>query len=164
MGERGSSSGRAGTVGAEQTTEYKYEQIIGNGRSTRSQLDSATTLQQVEEIRNKMQNVISSDKTLDKQDKVAFKDATERRVQEATVRVSPVSNKKEMVSFIKQQIGIDISKYIEDKAGHPRTYLGIHIEKMPKTEQVKLRNLMQKKGVRIGDNGGLGYTLHYIKK
>lgn len=68
-----------------------------------------------------------------------------------------------MVSFIKNQIGVDISKYIEDRAGHPRTYLGIHIEDMPKSEQTKLRNLMQKKGVRIGENGGLGYTLHYIK-
>ena len=131
--------------GAEQTSEYKYEQIIGNGRTTKSKLDDATTLQQVEEIKNEMQKVISSDKTLDKQSRFSLVDAVERRVQEATIRVSPVSNKKEMISFIKQQIGIDISKYIEDKAGHPRTYLGIHIEEMPKPEQIRLRNLMQKK-------------------
>lgn len=116
------------------------------------------------EINSKMQNIISSDETLDKQGKIAFQDATKVRVDEAIIRVTPVSNKKEMINFIKQQTNIDISKYIEDKAGHPKTYLGVHIEDMPEKQQKILRTLMEKKGVHIGFNGGFGYVLYYIKK
>lgn len=160
---RASASGAGSASGAESTSEYKFEQIIGNGRTTRSELDNAKSLDEVMQIQSKMQGIIQGDKSLDNQGRVALTDSMKRRVEDATVRVSPVGNKKQMVDFIKQQINVDISKYIEDKAGHPRTYLGIHLEKMHKQEQMRLRNLMQKKGVRIGDNGGLGYTLHYIK-
>lgn len=149
--------------GAEKTVEYKFQSIIGNGRTVQSELDKATTLQEVEQIKSKMQSIIASDKVLDKQGRITLTGATDRRVEDAKIRVSPVRNKKEMVAFIKSQIGVDITKYIEPNAGHPRSYLGIHLKDMPKNEQIRLKNLMQKKGVRIGENGGLGSTLHYIK-
>lgn len=168
MGGGGSSSGKAGgggatARGAEQTSEYKYQQIIGNGRTAASELDSAKTIEEVKQAQEKMLSIIQNDSSLDQQGKIAYTEATKRRIQEATIRVSPVSNKSQMINFIKQQINIDISNYVENKAGHPRTYLGIHLEKMPKHEEMRLRNLMQEKGVKIGYNGGLGYTLHYIK-
>ena len=157
-------SGAGGGGGAEQTAEYKYERLIGNGRTGRSELDNAETVEQVRQIESTMKNIIQQDRSLDKQGKTTLNGATERRVDEAVVRVSPVSNRKEMVSFIKQQVGVDITPYIEERAGHPRSYLGFHLEKMPKAEQTKVKYIAQKKGIRIENNGGFGSTLTYIKK
>lgn len=167
-GSSGIGGGGGGTAktnnGAERTAEYAYEKLIGNGRTVRSELDRATTSEEVARIENKAKAVINNDKSIDKQGKTALIDATNRRVNEANVRVAPVSNKKEMTSFIKEQVGVDITPYIEERAGHPRSYLGVHLEDMPKAQETKVRNLMQKKGVRIEYNGGFGYTLTYIKK
>lgn len=77
---------------------------------------------------------------------------------------SRMTNREDMVAFIKEQTNIDISSYIEEKAGHPRTYLGVHLEKMPINQQNEIKNLMYQKGVTIGDNGGYGYALYYKKK
>lgn len=76
---------------------------------------------------------------------------------------SRMTNRNDMVAFIKEQTNIDISNYIEERAGHSRTYLGVHLEKMPINQQNEIKNLMAQKGVMVGDNGGYGYALYYKK-
>lgn len=73
MGGRGSSSGSGGggggaaARGAEQTSEYKYQQIIGNGRTAASELDNAKTIEEVKQAQEKMLSIIQNDSSLGQQ-------------------------------------------------------------------------------------------------
>lgn len=74
-----------------------------------------------------------------------------------------LTNKKDMISYIKKQTNIDISNYIEEKTSKSRTYLGVHLEKMPINQKNTIKYLMAQKGVRIEDNGGYGNAIYYKK-
>lgn len=92
---------RFGKNGAEQTTQYKFTSIIGTWRSTgMSELDKANSIAEVRDIEKRMKSIIQNDSTLDQQGKITFNSSTDRRVNEAVARVSPVSNRKEMTAFI----------------------------------------------------------------
>ena len=77
---------------------------------------------------------------------------------------SRLTNRKDMIAYIKEQTNIDVSNYIEERAGHPRIYLGVHLEKMPINERNTIKNLMYQKGVKFEDNGGFGSAIYYKKK
>ena len=76
-----------------------------------------------------------------------------------------LSNKKLLVNYVKKQTGVDLTNYIEPKAAHPRTGLGVHLEKMPKNAANQVRDVLRSygKNISIGDNGGLGSFIYYEK-
>lgn len=76
-----------------------------------------------------------------------------------------LSNKKTLVDYVKTQTGVDLTNYIEPKAAHPRTGLGVHLEKMPKNAANQVRDVLRRygKNISIGDNGGLGSFIYYEK-
>ncbi len=71
---------------------------------------------------------------------------------------------KERLDSIKEQTNIDVSNYVEEKTSKSRTYLGVHLEKMPINQRNTIKRLMAQKGVRIEDNGGYGNAIYYKKK
>lgn len=77
---------------------------------------------------------------------------------------SRLTNKKDMISYIKEQTNIDISNYVEEKTSRSRTYWGVHLERMPINQKNTIKNLIAQKGVRIEDNGGYGNAIYYKKK
>lgn len=100
-----------------------------------------------------------------------FKNATTKEEAYAIMREgmkennknSRLTNRKDMISYIKEQTNIDISNYVEEKTSKSRTYLGVHLEKMPINQRNTIRTLMAQKGVRIEDNGGYGNAIYYKK-
>lgn len=82
------------------------------------------------------------------------------------------SNKysEKLLSFIKDQIGIDLAPLVHEKQTKPNTYLAVDMEAdyfNPSKEYRLLRDLETKyKGgyFTIADNGGLGIALMYGPK
>lgn len=77
---------------------------------------------------------------------------------------SRLTNKNDMIDYIKEQTNIDVSKYVEKSTQKSRTYLGIHLEEMPINQRNTIKNLMYQKGVRVEENGGLGSAIYYKKR
>lgn len=78
-----------------------------------------------------------------------------------------LSNREGLINYIKQQINVDISPYIEERTRNPKTYLGVHLEKMPQNDRNSIKNLLQNSynnNIRIEYNGGLGYAIYYKKE
>jgi len=90
--------------------------------------------------------------------------AIAREGMKENVSKSRLTNKKDMIAYIKEQTNIDVSKYVEESTSKSRTYLGVHLEKMPINQKNTIRMLMAQKGVRIEDNGGYGNAIYYKKK
>lgn len=99
--------------------------------------------------------------------KSLFRDIKTQQKPDVRVRASNVKldNKKNIIDFVKQQTNLDMSKYLEEKVSRSRTYLGVHLEDMNRNDRNEvIRLLRDKKGLRIGDNGGYGYAIYYKKK
>lgn len=73
---------------------------------------------------------------------------------------------KEFIQYIKYQIDVDISPYI-DLNYSARDYLNINFEKIPYNEQRRIMSLSFAYGAKrfkISDNGGLGKAFHVLKQ
>lgn len=75
-----------------------------------------------------------------------------------------LKNKKDIIDFVRHQLNIDLSPYLDEAAARSRTYLGVHLEKMCRSDRDKVMQLLRyKHGLRIEYNGGFGYALYYNK-
>lgn len=79
------------------------------------------------------------------------------------VKTSDLSNRQGIIDFVKHQLSIDLSTVLEDSTMKSRTYLGVHLEKLDRSQVSSIRTLLNKKGIRIESNGGLGYAIYYKK-
>lgn len=77
-----------------------------------------------------------------------------------------LSNKKEMIDFVKKQTNIDLTKVLEPREAKSRTYLGVHLEDLSRNQRNEVIRTLKRYGrnTRIEDNGGLGYAIYYDKK
>ena len=72
-----------------------------------------------------------------------------------------VSKKDKIIDFIKKQISIDITQYI-DLEYSTRKYLNLNWNEIPKNEQRQIQYLSlryNKQFFELWDNGGLGMAL-----
>lgn len=75
-----------------------------------------------------------------------------------------LDSKENIIGFVKHQLKLDLSKYIEENAGHSRKYLGVHLEKLSINDRNAVMQLLKyKKGLRVEDNGGYGFAIYYKK-
>ena len=76
-----------------------------------------------------------------------------------------LSNRKSLIDFVKKQTGIDLEKYIEPRAGHPRTGLGVHLDDIPRNGRRQVTDVLNSYGrkIRISDNGGFGDFIYFEK-
>lgn len=165
---RSSASG-AGS-GAEQTTEYNYQQIIGNGRTTRSELDNAQTVEQVKQIQNRMQEIINNDNALSKQGKIAYTEAMQNRIEDALIRTTPISNKKEMISFFKEFADVDLKPHLEEgkhfgkNFGKSRTQITVKANELTDAQRKRIGNFVKKKNIRSGYVPGFDWITYDFQK
>jgi len=76
-----------------------------------------------------------------------------------------LSNKQKLIDYVKKQTNVDLTKYIEPRAKHTRTGLGVHLEDMPKNDKAQVLDVLKKygKNIKVGDNGGFGSFIYYEK-
>lgn len=77
--------------------------------------------------------------------------------------MTSLKNRATMLDYFKHQINIDLTDVLEPRSKNSRTYLGFYLKKLSKTEQNRLLDLIYKRGLKMGDNGGLGNVIYYEK-
>lgn len=80
-----------------------------------------------------------------------------------TEKITPLKNKATMIAYFKHQINVDLTDVLEPKFKNSRTFLGFYLKKLSKTEQYRLLDLIYKRGLEMGSNGGLGDVIYYKK-
>ena len=78
-----------------------------------------------------------------------------------------LSNKNDVINFVKKQVNVDLSKAIDENrfSSRSRTYLDIDSRKLSINEFNTIRKLLQyDKGLRFVDNGAYNYAIYYQKK
>ena len=83
----------------------------------------------------------------------------------ARAKETKLSNKQSMIDYVKRQTNVDLAKVVEPRANKSRTYLGVHLEDLPRSQQNAVRNALNSYGkkIRIESNGGLGDAIYYEK-
>ena len=76
-----------------------------------------------------------------------------------------LNNKGALIDYVKDQTGVDMSKYAEPKVARSRTYFGVHLEDMPTNDRNSVIRALKSYGhdIQIGDNGGYGSAIYYEK-
>ena len=77
----------------------------------------------------------------------------------------PLNNRESVINYVKHMTNIDLNNLIESNAGHPRSYLGVHLEKLSPSDQRQVREVLNNRNhnLKIEDNGGLGHVIYYEK-
>lgn len=90
------------------------------------------------------------------------KTSNEKKVEKKSTK--KISAREETTQFIKKQVGVDITKYIDEDYSN-RTGVDLDWKKMTKNEQYAIRNLANKyKTYTLEDNGGLGMFMRFNRK
>lgn len=93
-----------------------------------------------------------------------FKNAITNQIENKKTTTN-LNNKENLFSYIKQQTKIDLSKVEEkDITTHSRTGISVHLEALPINDRNTVKTLLNKRGIRTGDNGGLGTFIYFEKK
>ena len=162
-------SGGGGGISAQQNVEDSYAKMIGNGRTTASELDKASSPEQVKQIESRMQTIIS-DSELDKQGKIAFEEAMKNRVDDAIIRTSPIRNKNEMIEFFSETAGVDIRPHLEEgkhfgkNFGKSRTELYIRANELTDTQRAKIGEVVRKKQIRTAYTPGFDWISYRFQR
>jgi len=80
-----------------------------------------------------------------------------------TVNKISLNNKKNLFEYIKHQLNIDLSKVEEPKMSKSRTYAGVHLEDLSINERNAIKTILNKRNIKIENNGGYGYAIKYEK-
>lgn len=163
MGGRGASSSNTGT----NNPRYKAWDALMTERSDMTKKERARIRELVSQGETIPEAVQKADREFQKEyDKIDNRfNETMRNINQASR--SSLSNKKDMIAYIKKQTNIDVSKYVEPKTSKSRTYLGVHLENMSRNDSNAIRTLLQSSygnNLRIEYNGGYGYAIYYKKK
>lgn len=78
-----------------------------------------------------------------------------------------LSNKNDVINFVKKQVNVDLGKAIDENrfSSRSRTYLDIDSSKLSINEFNEVRRLLQyQKGLRFESNGAKNYAIYYQKK
>lgn len=179
MGGRGSSSGKAGSGGssggssgstsAQQNIEDSYAKMIGNGRTSASELDKASSPEQVKQIESRMQTIISSSE-LDKQGKIAFEEAMKNRVEDALIRTTPIRNKSEMLKYFEEIANVDLKPHLEEgkhfgkNFGKSRTSIYIRTNELTEAQRERVTQAVKKKKIRASYTPGFDWISYDFQK
>lgn len=77
---------------------------------------------------------------------------------------TPLTNKNNIIEYVKKQINVDLSNVLEESVSKSRTYLGVHLENLNINQRNSVKHLLNKRGIKIEDNGGLGNAIYYERK
>ena len=156
-------------VSASRDIEMKYETIIGNGRTTASDLDKAKTPEEVRYIENKMQTIINSSE-LNEQGKIAYTEAMKNRVEDVLIRTTPIRNKSEMLRFFEEIANVDLKPHLEEgkhfgkNFGKSRTNIHIRANELTEAQRERILYAVKKKKIRTNYTPGFDWISYDFQK
>lgn len=81
-------------------------------------------------------------------------------------RFQPISNRKELTTFVKNQINLDLDTIATERQSRPRSFLNIDSRKLSPSDFNNLKGVLQKYGhnISVESNGVYDYAISYEKR
>lgn len=95
--------------------------------------------------------------------------AIQRTFNENNIQSKPtekITNRKQLTSYVKEQINMDLESMATERQSHPRSYLNIDTRNLTPSEFNQLKNVLKDYGhdLRIESNGVHDYAITYERK